>query len=178
MEEFIASLTQFFTDWGYVGLFLSAFVAGSILPFSSEVVLVILVRMGLDPLLCLFAAASGNTLGGMTCYWIGHLGKRDWITRYLRVEPAKIDRVSRFLEGKGALFAFFTFLPYVGEAVAIVLGLSHINISLIFNSLISQCNPGVSEYLFNIDLIEFSTLRRRLGPLQYIINNQKLTLLL
>ena len=28
---------------------------------------------------------------------------------------AKIDRVSRFLEGKGALFAFFTFLPYVGE---------------------------------------------------------------
>lgn len=48
-----------FTDWGYVGLFLSAFVAGSILPFSSEVVLVILVRMGLDPLLCLFAAASG-----------------------------------------------------------------------------------------------------------------------
>ena len=85
MEEFIASLTQFFTDWGYVGLFLSAFVAGSILPFSSEVVLVILVRMGLDPLLCLFAAASGNTLGGMTCYWIGHLGKRDWITRYLRV---------------------------------------------------------------------------------------------
>ena len=46
MEEFIASLTQFFTDWGYVGLFLSAFVAGSILPFSSEVVLVILVRVG------------------------------------------------------------------------------------------------------------------------------------
>ena len=118
MEEFIASLTQFFTDWGYVGLFLSAFVAGSILPFSSEVVLVILVRMGLDPLLCLFAAASGNTLGGMTCYWIGHLGKRDWITRYLRVEPAKIDRVSRFLEGKGALFAFFTFLPYVGRQIA------------------------------------------------------------
>lgn len=117
-----------FTDWGYVGLFLSAFVAGSILPFSSEVVLVILVRMGLDPLLCLFAAASGNTLGGMTCYWIGHLGKRDWITRYLRVEPAKIDRVSRFLEGKGALFAFFTFLPYVGEAVAIVLGLMRSNV--------------------------------------------------
>ena len=80
----------------------------------------ILVRMGLDPLLCLFAAASGNTLGGMTCYWIGHLGKR--------VEPAKIDRVSRFLEGKGALFAFFTFLPYVGEAVAIVLGLMRSNV--------------------------------------------------
>ena len=38
------------------------------------------------------------------------------------------DRVSRFLEGKGALFAFFTFLPYVGEAVAIVLGLMRSNV--------------------------------------------------
>ena len=123
MEEFIASLTQFFTDWGYVGLFLSAFVAGSILPFSSEVVLVILVRMGLDPLLCLFAAASGNTLGGMTCYWIGHLGKRDWITRYLRRQRQMGIRYR-----KGALFAFFTFLPYVGEAVAIVLGLMRSNV--------------------------------------------------
>ena len=127
MEEFIASLTQFFTDWGYVGLFLSAFVAGSILPFSSEVVLVILVRMGLDPLLCLFAAASGNTLGGMTCYWIGHLGKRDWITRYLRVEPAKIDRVPVSRRERG-LVRFFTFLPYISEAVAIVLGLMRSNV--------------------------------------------------
>lgn len=33
-----------------------------------------------------------------------------------------------FLEGKGALFAFFTFLPYVGEAVAIVLGLMRSNV--------------------------------------------------
>ena len=66
---------------------------------------------GARPLLCLFAAASGNTLGGMTCYWIGHLGKRDWITRYLRVEPAKIDRVSRFLEGKGPCSLFSPFCP-------------------------------------------------------------------
>ena len=47
----------------------------------------------------------------MTCYWIGHLGKRDWITRYLRVEPAKIDRVSRFLEGKGPCSLFSPFCP-------------------------------------------------------------------
>ena len=127
MEEFIASLTQFFTDWGYVGLFLSAFVAGSILPFSSEVVLVILVRMGLDPLLCLFAAASGNTLGGMTCYWIGHLGRREWIGRWLRIDERTLEKASRFLGGRGALMGFFAFLPYIGEAVALLLGLMRSN---------------------------------------------------
>lgn len=128
MEEFVASLTSFFSEWGYAGLFLAALVAGSVLPFSSELVLVGMVSMGLDPLWCLLSAAAGNTLGGMTCYWIGHLGKRDWIIRYLKVSQEKLDKASRFLEGRGALFAFFTFLPYLGEAIAIVLGLMRSNV--------------------------------------------------
>ena len=128
MEESVPTLTRFFTEWGYTGLFLAAFVAGSVLPFSSELVLVVLIRLGLDPVGCLLSAAAGNTLGGMTCYWIGHLGKRDWITRYLKVNPEKLDKASRFLEGRGALFAFFTFLPYLGEAIAIVLGLMRSNV--------------------------------------------------
>ena len=32
------SLSQTLADWGYWGLFFSAFIAGSILPFSSEAV--------------------------------------------------------------------------------------------------------------------------------------------
>ena len=47
------SLSQILADWGYWGLFFSAFIAGSILPFSSEAVMIVLVHMGLDPVLCL-----------------------------------------------------------------------------------------------------------------------------
>ena len=36
MEGFLDTATQLCIDWGYWGLFLSAFVAGSIVPFSSE----------------------------------------------------------------------------------------------------------------------------------------------
>ena len=75
------SLSQILADWGYWGLFFSAFIAGSILPFSSEAVMIVLVHMGLDPVLCVAAASLGNTLGGMSCYWIGTLGKSEWITR-------------------------------------------------------------------------------------------------
>ena len=42
------SLSQTLADWGYWGLFFSAFIAGSILPFSSEAVMIVLVHMGLD----------------------------------------------------------------------------------------------------------------------------------
>lgn len=127
MDAFIESLTRIFIEWGYGGLFLSAFIAGSIVPFSSELILFALVRMGLDPIGCLIAASTGNTLGGMTCFWIGRSGKREWITKYLRIGEPQLEKATRFLAGRGAWCGFFAFLPYIGEAIAIVLGLMRSN---------------------------------------------------
>lgn len=121
------SIVQFFVDWGCLGLFLSALVAGSILPFSSEAVMVVLVGMGLDPLLCLLVASIGNTLGGMTCYWIGTAGKSEWIHRCLHVDRQRLARAEQFLRGRGAVMGFFAFLPYIGEALAVMLGMMRSN---------------------------------------------------
>lgn len=118
--------TEFMLDWGYWGLLLTAFVAGSIFPMSSEAVLVGLLALGLNPVGCVVAASVGNTLGGMTCYWIGSLGKAEWITR-LGISQEQLDRAKRFLEGRGAWMAFFSFLPTIGEAIAVVLGLMRSN---------------------------------------------------
>lgn len=128
MDIFVDQLIQLLIDWGYLGLLLSALIAGSILPFSSELVLVALVKLGLSPALCVLSAALGNTVGGMTCYYIGRLGRTDWIEKYLRVKPEKVERMQRFLQGKGALMAFFVFLPIVGEVIAIALGLMRSNV--------------------------------------------------
>ncbi|MDR0976319.1 MAG: DedA family protein [Prevotellaceae bacterium] len=117
-------------DWGYAGLFVSALLAGSIIPFSSEVVMTALVQMGLSPVGCLLAAALGNTVGGMTCYYMGRLGRMEWIERYLGVKHDKVERMRRFLQGRGALMAFFAFLPFVGEAIAIALGFMRSNVWL------------------------------------------------
>ena len=55
---------QFLLDYGYVGMFLAAFLAGSILPFSSEALLVAFVEMGLDPVGTVAAATLGNFFAG------------------------------------------------------------------------------------------------------------------
>ncbi|MGI6815155.1 YqaA family protein [Bacteroides sp. KG123] len=130
MDAFIETLVQLLTDWGYPGLFFSALLAGSILPFSSEVVMVALVKVGLSPALCILAATLGNTIGGLTCYYMGHLGRIDRIEKYFKVKKEKIDKMRHFLQGKGALMAFFTFLPFVGEAIAIALGFMRSNLAL------------------------------------------------
>ena len=122
MEAF----TEFMLDWGYWGLLLSAFVAGSIFPMSSEAVMLGLLALGLHPVGCVLAASVGNTMGGMTCYWIGTLGKTEWITR-LGIRQEQLDKAGRFLGGRGAWMAFFSFLPTIGEAIAVVLGLMRSN---------------------------------------------------
>ena len=40
------ALVQFLIDWGYLGMFFSALLAGSVVPFSSEAVLAALVLPG------------------------------------------------------------------------------------------------------------------------------------
>ena len=115
-------------DWGYLGLFIATFLAGSILPFSSELVLSGLLAAGFDGLKCLLAASAGNVLGGMTCYGLGRLGKIEWIERYLRVKPEKLERVTRFLHGRGAWMSLFTFVPVVGDLLAVGLGYMRANV--------------------------------------------------
>lgn len=128
MDTFVNYISQLLIEWGLPGLFIAAMLAGSIVPFSSEVVLVALIKLGLNPIHCLIAATLGNTLGGMTCYFMGHLGKVDWIEKYFKVKKEKIDKMTRFLQGKGALMAFFAFLPGLGEVISIALGFMRSNI--------------------------------------------------
>ena len=107
MDAFIDSTIQLLIEWGLPGLFISALLAGSIVP--------------------LISATLGNTVGGMTCYYMGRLGKISWIEKYFKVKKEKVDKMVKFLQGKGALMAFFTFLPAIGEVIAIALGFMRSN---------------------------------------------------
>ena len=135
MDAFIDSAIQLLIEWGLPGLFISALLAGSIVPFSSELVLVALIKLGLPPIACLLSATLGNTAGGMTCYYMGRLGKIAWIEKYFKVKKEKVDKMQTFLQGKGALMGFFAFLPFVGEVIAIALGFMRSNVWLTTSSM-------------------------------------------
>lgn len=120
-------MLQFLTEWGYWGMFISAFLAGTVLPFSSEAVLLACIGLGLDPVLSTLSTTAGNALGGLTCYWIGHLGKMEWIEKYLGVKKKQMDKAERFIKGKGSWIAFLSFLPVIGDAILVVLGLMRAN---------------------------------------------------
>lgn len=122
------SLIQILIDYGYIGMFVSAFLAGSVFPLSSELVMTALMAAGLNPVSLVVWGTVGNVLGSMFNYCIGHLGRMEWIERYLKVKPEELERARRFMAGRGALMGFFSFLPVVGEGITIVLGLMRANV--------------------------------------------------
>lgn len=120
-----------FVEYGYIGLFLASFLAATILPFGSEVVFAGLIALGMNAWGCIIIASLGNWLGGMTNYLLGRLGKVEWIEKYLKVDKGKIDKVQHWLEGKGAFMAFFSFLPVVGDVIALALGFMRANVYIV-----------------------------------------------
>lgn len=119
---------QTLIEWSYLGLFIATFLAGSILPFSSEAVLSGVLAMGANNWGCVAAATAGNFLGGMSCYWLGHIGKIEWLEKYLKVKREKLDKYLLFMHGKGSWMAFFTFVPVVGDLLAVTLGYMRANV--------------------------------------------------
>lgn len=123
MSAFFALLES----WGYWGMFVSALIAGTVFPFSSEIVLSGLQLAGLDPLQLFIAATVGNTAGSMINYWVGSLGKMEWIEKYLHVKASKVEQASAWMERYGAWIGLFSFVPIVGSAISVALGFARAN---------------------------------------------------
>ncbi|MFI3292522.1 MAG: YqaA family protein [Rikenellaceae bacterium] len=115
-------MIDFLVEWGYIGLFIGAFIAATILPFSSDVMLVGLLATGSDPIMAITSATLGNWLGGLTSYYIGYLGKWEWIEKYLKVKHETLEAQSSKVKRYGALLALMTWLPIVGDVMAVALG--------------------------------------------------------
>ena len=144
-------MIDFFYQYGLFGLFIAGFLSGSIFPFNSEAVLTLLIYSGFDPISSLIAATAGNTLGGISIYYLGYLGKMEWIEKYAKVKKEKIHAILPKLERFGAVAATLSFVPIVGDLVILALGFFRISPFLtIFFMLIGK----VARYLAVIGLLK------------------------
>ncbi len=112
---------------GLLGLFIGSFLASTVLPFPSEALLLGNIALGNSVWLCVCLAGLGNTIGGMTSYYIGWLGKWDWIERLFKVKREKIERMREKVNRYKFWAALFCWLPIVGDVIAITLGFMRIS---------------------------------------------------
>lgn len=120
-------LVEFLSGYGYLGMGIGAFIAGSVLPMASEVLLVLFMGMGLNPILLLIWATVGNTIGGFSCFYMARLAKREWVERFFHVSPRQMARADRVVQKVGVWAAFLSFVPLLGTAILLLLGFMRVS---------------------------------------------------
>lgn len=113
---------DFFIEWGVLGMFISAFLAATVIPFSSDVVLVALLAAGGDSVLLVAFATLGNWLGGLSSYYLGYIGKWVWLEKYFKIKKETLERQKVKIERWGPSLAFMSWLPGIGDVFAVALG--------------------------------------------------------
>lgn len=104
-------------ELGLGGLFLSSFLAATLLPGGSEAVLFGVLKLKPDLLWpALALATAGNTLGGMSSYLLGRILPQ-------RKQTRGFDWVSR--HGSPALL--LAWLPLIGDALCVAAGWLRLN---------------------------------------------------
>tara|TARA_B100000989_G_scaffold100373_1_gene73319 strand:+ start:234 stop:686 length:453 start_codon:yes stop_codon:yes gene_type:complete len=122
---------DFLTEWGLFGLFVSSFLSATIIPFSSELVLSFMILNGFDIYLTILISTVGNWLGGLSSYLIGRLGKWTVIEKYFRVDKNKVFNFKLKVDRWGSVLAFFSWLPIIGDVIAVSLGFFRTNFILV-----------------------------------------------
>lgn len=111
--------------WGYFGLFLAAFLAGTPFPMNSEVVLSALLLKGWSIVTCVLVATIGNWIGTLVNYYLGRLCTYEQMLHWTRVNPRRLERVKRYMMGRGTWLALGSGLPIIGNVLIISYGVLH-----------------------------------------------------
>ena len=118
---------EILADYSYWGLFLSSFLAATILPFSSEVVLGYLLTHDFNPYVTVFTATSGNVLGAVVNYGLGILGSRIFQKNLLRISEKEIEKAEIRFKKYGIFSLLFAWVPIIGDPLTVAAGILKIN---------------------------------------------------
>ncbi|MCP4368097.1 MAG: DedA family protein [Deltaproteobacteria bacterium] len=123
---------EYFTEFGYVGLFLASFLAATILPLSSEIVLSFLLLNHLDPIILVSVATVGNVLGAFVNYAIGLWGSIFLIRKVLKISEDEFVKAKQRFQKYGVFSLLFAWVPVIGDPLTVVAGVLKINILIFF----------------------------------------------
>jgi len=112
---------------GLFGLFLACLLSATIIPFSSEAIVAGAMALGYSTPMIVGVASLGNTVGGMISFYMGWLCKWEWLERWFKVKREKLESFRGHIEKYGVWAALLTWLPFVGDPLAIAMGFMRLN---------------------------------------------------
>lgn len=108
---------------GYIGLFINAFLAATLLPAFSEVTVVAMAQgTRFDPMTVWVVATAGNTLGSCVNWVLGRYLLQFQERRWFPISAKQLERASAWYSRYGLWSLLFAWLPVVGDPLTFVAG--------------------------------------------------------
>ena len=130
----------------YFKLFLISFLAATILPFSSEIVLTTMyLSNSFETYFLLIFASIGNILGSITNWYLGKKITIFQDRKWFPVSPDQLDRSQKYFQKYGLWSLLLAWVPIIGDPLTLLAGVLKVRFSLF---LILVSISKISRYLF------------------------------
>ncbi|MDS7595675.1 YqaA family protein [Agrobacterium tumefaciens] len=108
----------------YAGLFLTAFIAATIMPMQSEAALAGLIVLKSHPVWLLVAVASiGNVAGSFVNWLLGRGIERFRDRRWFPVKPEALERAQSWYRRYGKWSLLLSWMPLIGDPLTVAAGI-------------------------------------------------------
>ncbi len=136
----------------YSSLFFSALISATLLPGTSEVLLVGFVSQGYDAFILWLIATSGNTFGSSVNWLLGkyllHYQDRPWFP----FKQKSLDTYQEWFQRYGSWSLLFAWVPVIGDPLTFIAGVMRVKFILFF--LLTAIGKGF-RYGFIIGALNF-----------------------
>jgi membrane protein YqaA with SNARE-associated domain len=108
----------------YLSLFSISFLAATILPLSSELMLAgLIATSNYDSLLLLIVASFGNVLGSVVNWILGFYSRNLTTKKWFPFKDRQIESSSKWFNKFGKWSLLFTWVPIIGDPLTLAAGL-------------------------------------------------------
>ena len=107
----------------YLAVFLSAFVAATLLPAQSEAVLSFYILSAPQTVFALILVATvGNVLGSVVNWVVGFYATRFQNRKWFPATPSQMQRAEKFYRKYGRYSLLLSWVPFIGDPITVIAG--------------------------------------------------------
>lgn len=136
---------EYFVEFGFVGLFVAAFLAATVLPLSSEIVLLGLLASGGSPRELIIVATLGNVLGAVVNYGLGYWAGQGVVLYrvlgWLHLSEEDFQCAKKRYERYGVWALCLAWVPIIGDPITLLAGVLRVN-WMIFLAVVTLVKGG------------------------------------
>jgi len=116
----------------YLGLFLGAFLAATVVPAYSEVLFAGMLAAGYDPFALWAWASAGNTLGSAVNWALGRYLLRFQDRKWFPFREENLGMAQRWFQRFGVWSLLLAWMPIGGDALTFIAGIMRVRFSVFF----------------------------------------------